>query len=237
MSKKCLLLVCLVSILCSGSIASAGYYFWKGEGFAGTTTEWSAPSNWTDNSYNPVATAPTSADVPYVFRVNGPVIHAGDSATASSLIIADWGYTGKVSMTGGNLDLGWGLYLGYGAGSNGTFTMSNGTVTVGGPVEAGISGAGYVNLFGGTMSCNIVRLAQNAGSTGVINITNGTLLVWDTTNLTSYIASNKIVAYGGAGQIVVESTGHNGFTAITAIPEPITVTLLGIGGLLLRRKK
>jgi hypothetical protein len=113
MKRSILVMVCLASVLASCSIASAGYYFWKGEGFAGTTSEWGAPSNWTDNSYNPVATPPTSADIPYIFRTNGPVIHAGDNAVAQVMVIADWGYTGIVSMTGGNLNVD-SMQLGFG---------------------------------------------------------------------------------------------------------------------------
>ena len=50
-----------------------------------------------------------------------------------------------------------------------------------------------------------------------------------------YFALGKIASDLGAIEAVYTADGD--FTTITAIPEPATMMLLGLGGLLIRRKK
>ena len=233
MKKNVLLLVSLIVVLSFGSIASAGYLFWCGEAVPGTTTEWSTASNWGLNGWGapPATSAPTSADTPYVTRTNGPVIHNGDAAVAQLLVIADWGLTGNVSMTGGALNVD-SMQMGFGTGSHGIFNMSGGNATVAGWLMVGMGSAANVNLSGGTLLCAAIQCS----SLGVVTINpGGKLLIWESAPINGYIQAHNIVA-GGNSTLVVAPNG-DGYTSITAIPEPATLALLSIGGLLFRRKK
>jgi len=53
----------------------------------------------------------------------------------------------------------------------------------------------------------------------------------------AYEALGKLVCDGGAGSIIATYDGGADLTTITNIPEPATMILLGLGGLLIRRKK
>lgn len=57
----------------------------------------------------------------------------------------------------------------------------------------------------------------------------------DTVN--DWISRGILVAYGGTGEIVIDTEVNPGRTTVTAIPEPSTMALLCLGGLALIRRK
>ena len=72
-----------------------------------------------------------------------------------------------------------GVDLGVSTNSSGTFTITNGTVTLLCGMEIGVFGSGTVNLFGGVLIDNswfgIGRGNSGPFGSGTVNITNGTL--------------------------------------------------------------
>jgi hypothetical protein len=109
--------------------------------------------------------------------------------------------------------------------------MSGGNAAIAGYLMVGMGSAANVNISGGTVTCAAMQIS----SLGLITINpGGKLLVWESAPVSGYIQSHNIVA-GGNNTLVVAPNG-DGYTLITAIPEPITVALLGLGGLFLRRK-
>jgi autotransporter-associated beta strand protein len=97
----------------------------------------------------------------------------GTNTVSGGLSIAG---PGAYTLTGGSLGLGsaaGGLYVGYG--SNGTFTQSGGTSAIAGALYLGNSqaaGFGAYNLNGGML---IVSAIPNAGWSGVMDFSGGTL--------------------------------------------------------------
>ena len=103
------------------------------------------------------------------------------------------------------------------AGSKGLLRLSGGTVTVGGALE--INSDGLVDIGDG----DLYVAAGDAAATAAL--------------LDGYIAGGAIIGYGGSGTVAYELSGDR--YHVYAVPEPATVTLIGLGGLvlvLLRRK-
>jgi len=141
--------------------------------------------------------------------------------------------------------------VGTAAGSTGTATVSGGTTTLVGVLEVGQSGAGTLNMSGGTIDCNDVLVATNAGSSGAINMSGGLI----TTKTLDLAAVGTLTMNGG--QITVLGNDITGdlffwellgqFTGAYALvgsdtiitPEPATIAMLAMGGFaaLRRRKK
>jgi hypothetical protein len=93
-----------------------------------------------------------------------------------------------------------------------------------------------VTLSGGMID---VRWGLSIGSNARIDIAGGTLFLQDLSQaatVQSYIASGKIMAYGGSGTVNVDNNGST--LTLTAIPEAATVGLFMIsgGGLFLLRR-
>jgi len=132
----------------------------------------------------------------------------------------------------------------------GIVTMNGGNVTVANVLAVGVQGVGEFYLKGGTIQAESFSMGTPqtdlsqalgpydfvaAGKDNLMDITGGKLLLaGDITSL-----DPRVVAYGGAGSLVfVYKADLPGYTTITAIPEPATMVLMGIGGLsLLRNRK
>lgn len=178
---------------------------------------------------------------------------AGNVLTMNSgtLTTNDWlilgylpGSDGTLDMNGGDVTLGTHLYAGFYG--NGTLNMTGGTIDAAmALMVGGLAGStGHLQLDGGTIQA--LYLAMNgvngAAGSGTIDITGGTLELeaYRVPELEPLIADGSLTAYGGAGSFVFDwdpDWGTYGLTTVTAVPEPATMMLLGLGGLLIRRRR
>ena len=97
------------------------------------------------------------------------------------------------------------------AGSKGLLRLSGGTVTVGGALE--INSDGLVDIGDG----DLYIPAGDPAATAAL--------------LDGYIAGGAIIGYGGSGTVAYELSGDR--YHVYGVPEPATVTLIGLGGLVL----
>ncbi len=195
------------------------------------TTEdhnWFTAVNWDPSG------PPTLNDQAIINFLPGPTI-ASEGAVAYVVYVGYGGSTGALTVDGGTLMTSpWGIAVGEGAGTVGTFNMNSGTVTTtdfmlgyggtgtlnmtGGTIIAegtgdwdglfvggGGTGIGHLHLDGGTITTTYLQYARQGGS-GTIDITAGTLIIDGdvTAAIEGYIDDGWITAYGGAGQLLLD---------------------------------
>jgi hypothetical protein len=163
---------------------------------------------------------------------------------------------GTLTMTTGSPVLTGADYLEFGtnAGNNGLLTMSTGSVSATNMI-VGNAGNGTVNMSGGTIDVSVLYLANLAGSTGTFNLSGGTVSVWGMSfnqgnaGQLTLSGSGKLVYRGGdlttvnawisQGKITGQAAQVGNNIEISVVPEPASLSLLGLGALpiLLRRRR
>ncbi|MBN2455115.1 MAG: PEP-CTERM sorting domain-containing protein [Sedimentisphaerales bacterium] len=148
-----------------------------------------------------------------------------------------------------------------------TFYLEDGTITfprviVGHNIYSGATDKGYLHMTGGTLNATSSLELHKADSLGQLNLYGGTInagvLYMDTghllditegvmyldgdqtdagDDLQTWITDDWIIAYGGAGTVMSEYNFGSDQTKVWGIPEPATIALLGLGGLVLMRKR
>lgn len=94
---------------------------------------------------------------------------------------------------------------------------------------------GLVTVAGNSTLKVSSLLIGSSGNLGQLDIMGGSLILsGEITDVTSF---GNVTAYNGGGTFAYSYDGGEDLTTITAIPEPITMALLGFGGLFLRRRK
>lgn len=127
----------------------------------------------------------------------------------------------------------------------GTITVNDGLVSVSGMLKlpGWWNGNAHMIINGGTVSVDGLVMQPQSGNatdpaTSSIDIKGGKLIIRNTRGYgaitQTYVNVNEIFTSlpGYHIQIGLE----NGATVVTAVPEPITVSLLGLGGLLIARR-
>ena len=110
---------------------------------------------------------------------------------------------------------------------------------------------GHLNIFGGTVTVNSALLTGTAtagawgspivtDATRLIDVAGGELIVVgdDTAQANDLVSRGVLEGDGIVGNVNIDTTSMSGYTIITAIPEPVSVAFLGLGGLafILRRR-
>lgn len=151
----------------------------------------------------------------------------GDGWVDTGVVNVD---SGSTLTTGGNLEVG--------HNGNGTLNINGGEVTVGGDLYApnpwGTSDYGEINLYDGVLTVN----GFGMNSAGKINIENGELRIlgdWYVTTVSEYSGQGLVVGLVGDGELSIVLDGD--YTVVTAVPEPLTISLLGLGAVGLLRKR
>ena len=150
---------------------------------------------------------------------NGSMVSSGTVTVGSDMTVGESGAF-DLTMTGGSLDqtAGW-LYVGFGA-------------------------AGGVHLNGGLLSINSLQLDGSAGEYFDMS-GDGTLKIKDARpediawQINWYASQGYLTVNGhesAVGMLDIATESGTDYTIVTVIPEPVTMLLLGLGGLFIRRK-
>ena len=169
-----------------------------------------------------------------VTQSGGTINVSGDSG--GRVRIGGAGGTGTYIMSGGTLYSNDDIIVADGSGSTGLLDMTGGYIRADGDFKVGsgdATGSAIVNLHGGTISAGNLSFDEDCGS---MDITYGTLLLDsdEAAEVQGLVDGGYITAFGGSGSVVVN---YSDVTTVTAIPEPVTIALLGLGGLLIRRRR
>jgi hypothetical protein len=115
--------------------------------------------------------------------------------------------------------------------------MDGGSCYVDGPVHVGWGGTGQLVLDGGTLNVAAMDLGGSGGS-GSVAITAGILELrgWYEEQMQQLVDDGLMTGYGSADNVRIGYDGDADITTVWAVPEPITVALLGLGALLLRKR-
>lgn len=255
--KKLLFIVFVCAI---ASIANAADIRYMGDGPWETTANWNggvmpgaldaARMNWGNNTVTVSTTVPTVNQLQAGVDEPG-TLHVLSGGVVTTTTWAGAGVAGACTGTfnvdaGGTMNVGGHLWVGAGAAGNVGIVNISGTVNVGGIIGLGTinagtasGGTGTVNVLdGGALNlANIHGLGYSIFSGSVLDISGSGVVTLPgdfVAVINAYVANGYITGNGIANNVLAEVVG--GQTLVTATPEPVSIALLGLGALLLRRR-
>ncbi len=241
MCKKVFFLAFFFSVAGLIGDALAATCVWDG---GGTGNSWATVANWSND------TVPTSND--WVYFGDWSINSAGPGVVDSmgfcgTLILGNrtQGSPAYVNVDGSLIAAG-NLYMGFGAGGDGTLTINSGDSTSAGAIVVGEAGTGTFIMNGGTLTSTWQLIIGNAGGSGHVQlnggvfepinngvtITSGTMdiaggllkMKWDyTPSINTYVTAGLITAYGGRGTVSVLYDPITEYTLVSAEPLDLSV--------------
>jgi len=122
--------------------------------------------------------------------------------------------------------------------SNGSFDIYGGTASIG---NLAMDAGGTTTLYGGTLITNAVTIAS--ATQGLFDFRGGEWRIGGTDlGALGYWVNSGIVKVNGQtidisdGTLSVDAQTNPGYLTVTLIPEPATLLMLGLGGLLLKKR-
>ena len=244
-----------VAAMVAVAVPAYGAPLWVG----GTTGNWNVDGNWSPSG------VPTAASV--VVINDGTCTVANTGAVTYDLYLqetGDVGTGGALNMTGGDLDVGYIFYNGYGSG-DGYATVSGGSLSIKWYVAGNSTSVGHFTVDGaGADSITMTNYDdENDANSGVLTFIFGggsdPIQQIDISSTPNFGGTDLVIqgtADAGTYTILTHGTPLSNFQSITvptgwsysatssgvtvtAIPEPATMVLLGIGGIgvLIRRRR
>jgi len=221
--------------------------------------KWPADAGWV-----PTLGVPTAADTIHLNRPGYPIlVNTGTAGVGAVLNVGYWA-DHSLEVTGGSIAIGGDISVGIGGTDNdGLLTVSGGLISAGGAFAVGgdnpWSGTGATGLLdmsdGAINVVGNLQIGKYAISTGTVNLSGGIItaasIEMTANGLLDITGTGKVVLLGdqtvlvggyiGSGWIsgqanYMTSGEYTGNTLIT-VPEPVTLFLLGVGGLIISRRR
>jgi hypothetical protein len=165
------------------------------------------------------------------------IITNGGSLTTFANNWCAVGYSSNALMiveNGGSASFASHLWVGLDPGSDGTFVMNGGTVSVGQMFGLGWQGGkGTAQINGGTLNLSQWQATNSIKGASVLNLTGtGTVLITgnQVTSVSNYISSGKITANGGAGTVAYGYDSGADKTTLQVAPPRQSVTGVAVSG-------
>ncbi|RLF05351.1 MAG: hypothetical protein DRJ64_05700 [Thermoprotei archaeon] len=243
------LLLVVLGVFALSGVASADLYF-----APVVDDQWLNAGNWYDTSdWSLAGRVPTLTD--NVPLENEPVI-SGPGAEAALLWIAPWGAdtgsltvegslhtsgylwvgsqgAGELTMNSGVIDVDDHLILGANSSATGQMYMNGGVVnTLVGGFFIGGDGTGHLEVAGGTINTSYIGFGCWGSGSGTINFSGDGEIISDANQV------DEVQGWIDNGWITNAQVNFvGGKTVISQIPEPATLTLLGLGAVAMLRRK
>jgi hypothetical protein len=177
-----------------------------------------------------------------ILTANGQVLLGYNGADARTGFT---GNQGRLVMDGGTANLVSHLFVGFTG--TGNLQVDAGTLNVAGMFGLGWNGGqGNVNISGGLLHTEAWNFTNNALTTYTFNFSELRTGLGDGEWVQNHFWKNEIQALVNAGKITTSVAGAHvqvdwdpvlEQTHVYAIPEPVSIVLLGLGALCLRRKQ
>jgi hypothetical protein len=219
-------LICLVSfVLMLSLVGDVQAAEWTD---AGPDHLWSTPSNWDINRL------PTRTDRVHIRSLPGPTV-ANEGLESGAALTID----------GGTLTVYNWIPITDGVGRKGTLNVISGSMTCHDDIAVGREGEGTLNITGGTITVNNLRIGDRATGTGVVNLDGGTIIINNNlrmriqdgsvgtmdvkagtllidgnavSTVQGFIDNGWIIAYGGNGTLQLDyNVTNEGLTTLTAV--------------------